>query len=158
MNSPALPRLSAEPFVGNDVRCAGLTSALVLAAAALLAPLAYWQLGSVGLAVLGAAALTMVIAVLLSHRAVRYFAGSGRAIAGMLSAMSARMFVPLLFVVAIVVCSAPSVPAWSAMYIAPLYFVMLIAETVFALRRCHAGQSAPPGRTGQLPQVASNEG
>ncbi len=125
----------------NAARCAVRTSLLLLAAAALLAPLAYWQLGTIGLAIVGAAAVTMLIAVLLSHVMERLFARTGHSMAGLLAAMTARMLVPLMFVLAVVVWEHPSVPTWSAMYIAPLYFVMLVAETVFALRRCHSAAS-----------------
>jgi hypothetical protein len=139
------------------VRCAGLTSALVLLATFVLAPLAYRQLGAVGLSVLGSAAGTIMLATVLSHAMARYFASSGRTTAGLLIAMIARMFVPLSFVLAIVVWDSPGVPTWTAMYIAPLYFVMLITETAFAIRRCNSGKSSMGNRNGQLSQLASNE-
>ncbi len=108
--------------------------------------------------VIGSGALTIVCAVVLSHAMLRYFAGWGGVLAGLLISMSVRMFVPLVFVLVIVLWEPGRVPAWSAMYIAPLYFVMLIAETVFALRRCNVGKNAMLGQTRHLSQIASNEG
>jgi hypothetical protein len=140
------------------MRCAGQTSALVVAAAFLLAPFSYWQLSSVGLTVIGSAAVTVISAVSISHAAQCYFASAGSPLTGLLVAMCTRMLLPLVFVVAIAVLGNPRVPAWTAMYIAPLYAVMLIAETAFALRRCRVDQTANNVRSSTLPQAAEHEG
>lgn len=158
VNRPAHLGRSTDSSFGNKARCAVRLSALLLAASALLAPLAYWQLGPVGLAVIGGAAFSMMTAVFFSKWAESFFASSGRPMAGLLIAMVPRTIVPLAFVLVVVVGNFPSVPSWSAMYIAPLYFVMLINETLSALYRCQQLQPMWSGSTGQLPLVESQKG
>jgi hypothetical protein len=125
---------------------------------AMMAPLAYWQLGVAGLVVLSAAALTVVSAVVVSGLALHFFALSANPLAGMLIAMAARMLLPLVFAVSVLLWNPAATPAWSAMYVAPLYFVMLIAETAFALRHCRSLPSTQPGWLNPLSQIVTGEG
>jgi hypothetical protein len=124
----------------------------------MLAPVAYWQFSSAGLVVVGAAVLTMLVAVVLSNALERLLVNSGQAMAGLLAAMSVRMSLPLTFVLAVAVWDHPQAPASSAMYIAPLYFVMLVAETRFALIRCQPGQTRSPNSAGQTPAMTAKQG
>jgi hypothetical protein len=132
-SASSLAQANCTPL--NAARCAIGTSLLVILVAAALAPIAYYQLGGIGIAVVGAATGTILLSVIQSVAVERYFARIGQPAAMVLAPMFARMIIPLAFVVAIVAWDNPNVPTWSAMYIAPLYLVMLVAETVFALRR-----------------------
>jgi hypothetical protein len=110
----------------------------------MLGPLAIWQLGWVGAAVVASALCMMLAALALSQVAERVFADPSHPFAGLLAPMLVRMIVPLLFVVAIIAWANPAVPAWCSLYIAPLYFVMLALETLAALAQVRAG--SPSGR------------
>ncbi len=132
----------------------GISLALLIAAG-LLSPLAYWRLGEIGVAVLGAATVAMWFAALLSHVTERLVARVGNSMAVLLAGMTPRMLVPLIFVIAVLAWNHPRVPARSAIYIAPLYFVVLALETYFALRGCQAGQPGPPIVTAPTPTVVA---
>ena len=125
----------------NVPRCAIGTTFLLLIAAAIEAPIAYLQLGNTGLVVLGAAVLTMVAAITLSKFAEWYFVGPANAFARQVATMILRMLIPLSFVLTVILWEHPNVPTWSALYIAPLYFVVLIAETIAATRRIQSSAS-----------------
>ncbi len=87
----------------------------------------------------------MVGSVWLSNWARHAFVRTDGPLASVVVPMGIRMFMPLAFVLAIVALRHPLVPAWSAMYIAPMYFVALLSETGFALHRCNQHPASHSG-------------
>jgi len=156
-NSSASSQVPTNDTALNAARCAFLTSLLVFIAAMPVATLAYFQLHLIGLSVVAAALVTMLFAIAQSHLAEQYFAHLNQPFAVVLAPMFARMIVPLMFVIAVVAWNHPRVPTWSAMYIAPLYFVMLVAETWFSLRRAGLQAAAPLQSTTTTPTSAGRQ-
>jgi len=135
VNNP--PRLSPNRRSANrDAREVVVCTALGLVVTCFLAPLAHWQLGVPGVAVVAAALVTMMVAVVSSRWAERLLTPTGGPVSGFLAAMLVRMMVPIVFVLAIVLWNRLDLPSWSAAYIAPLYIALLALETVCAVRRC----------------------
>jgi hypothetical protein len=108
-----------------------------IALLATLAPVAYWQLSQGGIYVVIAASVTVFLIAWLSRATERVFAKSANVMTGFLAAMIVRMAGPLIFVLIVVLFV--QIPEWAALYVVPFYFAMLAIETIFAVRRCHAG-------------------
>jgi hypothetical protein len=114
----------------------------ILLVAAVVGPIAYWQYGTSGAIVVSLAAATMLLSMLLADWAARRFAQSDRAAMGLLAGTAIRMILPLAFVLAVVVLGRGRVERHLVLYILPLYFAMLLSDTVKAVRRANATHDA----------------
>ena len=109
-------------------------SLVTLAAAVLLVPLAGWQFGAIGAAVVAVLAVTVVVSEWLSAWCSERFTRANRTAASLLAASGIRMALPLAAVLVIVVRFRESVPVESVLYVVPLYLAMLLTDVACGWR------------------------
>lgn len=119
----------------DSARRALPATVFTLAVAAAIAPIAYWQHGKAGLAVVAVGAVAVVLSFAMANWSPRVLSAAGRATAGVLAATGLRMVLPLAL--ALVLAFGQLVPARTVIYLVPLYLSMLGADTFLAARRPH---------------------
>jgi len=100
----------------------------------LLAPLAGWQFGVVGTAVVAVFTIAVVASEWLSTWCAQRFARTNRAAACVLAASGIRMALPLAVVLMMVVRFRENIPVESVLYVVPLYLAMLLADVASGWR------------------------
>lgn len=115
----------------------------ILIVAGAVGPIAFWQYGNNGAIVVGLATATVIASTLLAAWLATRFARNNRAAMGLLAGTGIRMFLPLALVLAIVTLGRGRFDRQSALNVVPLYFAMLIGDTIAYVRRVRLLGDAP---------------
>lgn len=122
---------------------------IVLIVAVVVSPVAWLQYRSSGVIVISLAALAVVASIWLAASCTWWFSRDGRSSAGLLAGTGIRMLLPLGLVLALVTIGRGHIEPGSVLYVVPLYFAMLIADTVSAVRRPRAEHNRMISKPGQ---------
>jgi hypothetical protein len=126
---------------------------VILVVALLVGSIAYLQYGASGLFVVSVGTATVLASMWIATWCAKWFAGADRMAAGLLAGTGVRMLLPLAAVLGLVTLGREHIEARSVLYIVPIYFAMLIVDTLAATRRIHSprrpidSESQPPNRT-----------
>jgi hypothetical protein len=113
------------------------------ATAVVLAPIAAWQFGGVGVGLLAAFAAVIAATGWFAQQAEARFARGDRPVAGLLAASGVRMAVPLVVALLFVTLGRAVAPVSAVLLLVPLYLCSLLAETYGHVRPNNINPSNP---------------
>ena len=128
---------------------------MVAGMATLLAPIAWWQYGPVGIGIISIFAGAMLASLWISAKCAAALFRAGQSTAGLLVGSAVRMLVPLALALVLAIQRDQYLPLRSVVYMVPLYLTMLLADTHFQWRECLGGKSRA---TSVFPSLVSVRG
>jgi hypothetical protein len=110
-----------------------------------LAPIAYRQFGTPGLAVVSSFAAAIVASVWLAAWGTTKLSQKHEMMARLFASSGVRMVAPLIIAVAVVLGRGRIAPVESVYYVVPLYLCMLIVDVVGWIREAQTAMPAAAG-------------